>query len=94
MVWLSVAITATAALLLMPMLMRAAVRLDLLDRPGGRKEHLGAVPLVGVNGDQVSWLSQIHWFSPLTGVWFNGLQWFRALACSFCVTCAGSGLAF
>lgn len=47
MVWLSVAITAAAALLLMPVLMRAAIRLDLLDRPGGRKAHQGAVPLVG-----------------------------------------------
>ena len=47
MVWLSVAITAAAALLLMPVLVRAAVRLDLLDHPGGRKAHQGAVPLVG-----------------------------------------------
>lgn len=47
MVWVSVAITVAAALLLMPVLMRAALRLDLLDRPGGRKAHQGAVPLVG-----------------------------------------------
>lgn len=47
MVWVSVGITVAAALLLMPVLVRAAVRLDLLDRPGGRKAHHGAVPLVG-----------------------------------------------
>jgi len=52
------------------------------------------VPLAGVNGDQVIWLGQVHWFSPLTGVWFNSVQWLLAFDSSFCVTCADSGLAF
>jgi len=52
------------------------------------------VPLVGVNGDQVNWLIQVHWFSPLTGVWFNGVQWLFAFVSGFCVRRAGSGLAF
>lgn len=37
----------TATALLIAALMRLASRLDLLDQPGGRKRHEGAVPLVG-----------------------------------------------
>lgn len=42
---LCAAFTATA--LLIPPLCRAAPRYGLLDRPGGRKRHTGAIPLVG-----------------------------------------------
>lgn len=47
MVWLSLIVTIAVALMFIPVLARAATRLDLLDRPGGRKTHQGAVPLVG-----------------------------------------------
>ena len=47
MLWLSACISGVACVLLLRVLARAAVRLDLLDRPGGRKTHEGAVPLVG-----------------------------------------------
>ncbi len=53
-----------------------------------------AVPRSGVNGGQVFWVIQVQWFSPLTGVWFNGLQWVLALVSGFCVSRAGLGLAF
>jgi hypothetical protein len=52
------------------------------------------MPLAGVNGDRLNWRSQVHWFSPLTGVWFNGLQWLLAFACSFYAIRAGLWLAF
>src|SRR5690606_16024529 len=53
-----------------------------------------AVPRAGVNGGQVFWRIQVQWFSPLTGVWFNGQQGVLALVSGFCVNRAASGLAF
>ncbi len=47
MIGLSLAVTIMVGLVLMPVLTRVAWRLGLLDQPGGRKAHAGAVPLVG-----------------------------------------------
>ncbi len=45
--YLSLFIALGLTLYLLPILMRLAPRLGLLDQPGGRKDHSGAVPLVG-----------------------------------------------
>lgn len=47
MIGLSLAVTLGVGLVLMPVLARAASRLNLMDQPGGRKAHTGAVPLIG-----------------------------------------------
>lgn len=40
-------VACVAAMLLLPLLRRFAVHLRLVDRPGGRKSHVGEVPLIG-----------------------------------------------
>lgn len=44
---LLVLVTGTVTAVLVPLLSRPARRLGLVDRPGGRKDHVGDVPLVG-----------------------------------------------
>jgi UDP-GlcNAc:undecaprenyl-phosphate GlcNAc-1-phosphate transferase len=43
----SLGVALGTALLIVPLLMRGARRIGLVDAPGGRKQHSGAIPLVG-----------------------------------------------
>lgn len=59
------AIALLAALLALAVLIPLARRFDLLDRPGGRKHHRGAVPLVGGLSVLCGLLASVLWLDGL-----------------------------
>lgn len=74
--WLGVFCAALAALLLVPVLRPLAVRLALVDRPGGRKQHQSSTPLVGGFAIFLAYLIALwvtgqieQWRGPIIWIW-------------------------
>lgn len=63
---LACGIATLIAAAVLPLLIRSAGRLRLLDRPGGRKQHAGAIPLVGGLATLVGLMAAALWYDGLS----------------------------